>query len=155
LKKNQKANTKVLPIAVFLVSLSVAILCLLQSLDKPLSGPHAFRQTQTTISSYNRATVGAPCWQNILPVLGEPWNLLVEFPFFQYAIGRFWIFFGGDLVFLGRFIYSLLWVLSTIPLFSKTRITKAIFPYGIINISISAALLVLFGFLLPSSFVNF
>jgi hypothetical protein len=121
-------------IALFLGTFAVACFCLFQSLGKPLLGPHAFRQTQTAISSYYGALESAAPWENILPVLGKPWNLPVEFPFFQFVVGRLWLLFGGDLDFLGRLCSSLMWLGCIVPLywiFQKLGLSRTLALYGI------------------------
>lgn len=120
--------------ALFLIAFAAACFCLFQSLGKPLLGPHAFRQTQTAISSYYGALERAAPWENILPVLGKPWNLPVEFPFFQFVVGRLWLLFGGDLDFLGRLCSSLMWLGCTVPLywiFQKLGLSRTLALYGV------------------------
>ncbi len=69
-----------------------AILCSLWALtrewDKPLLDLHSFRQTQTAISAYYMVGNPSVFLDYITPVLGKPWRIPMEVPFYQWVVAR-------------------------------------------------------------------
>jgi len=69
----------------FAAALLVSLLVLASSWHLPILEMHSFRQTQTAISSYWMSTTSN--WLAYpTPVLGYPWALPFEFPFFQAVV---------------------------------------------------------------------
>jgi hypothetical protein len=77
----------------FLLLLSIGLLAaviyafyvLLSGLWQPLLDQHSFRQTQTALSVYWLAQ-GGPWLAYETPVLGAPWAIPFEFPFYQWIV---------------------------------------------------------------------
>jgi hypothetical protein len=61
-----------------LLALVIALVCVTHELDKPLLGPHSFRQTQTAISAFYMAQDPWMFLDYITPVLGPPWKIPME-----------------------------------------------------------------------------
>jgi hypothetical protein len=74
--------------AVFAVSLFHFTFCLLWALDQPILDLWGFRPAQTAISVPFIMT-GRGFFANIVPILGEPWRLPQEFPFYQWSVALF------------------------------------------------------------------
>lgn len=92
------------------IAFVAAAVCLGYSIPKPLIGPHSFRQTQNAISSYYSVKEHASVIQNIMPVLGRPWDLPTEFPLFQYLAGALHWLSGVPLDACGRLISAVFWL---------------------------------------------
>lgn len=116
------------PKAYFWVSLTIFCLALVAflgvvayTLDKPLLGPHSFRQTQTAISTRYMAEEPRLFWDYITPVLGKPWQIPMEVPIFQWIVARGYNFLGfepGDLGALdrvGRLFSAVAWLVCVVP----------------------------------------
>ena len=95
--------------AIASIAVLVAIGCMGYSIPKPLIGPHSFRQTQNAICSYYSVKEHAAIYRNIMPVLGKPWDLPTEFPFFQYAAGCLHWVSGLPLDAVGRSLSAACW----------------------------------------------
>jgi hypothetical protein len=88
--KEKKINGHAGVICRFLAALTcfAALWALTREWDKPLLDLHSFRQTQTAISTYYM--VGKPdlFLDYITPVLGKPWRIPMEVPFYQWIVAR-------------------------------------------------------------------
>jgi hypothetical protein len=101
------------------IALTAALCCMGYSIPKPLLGPHNFRQTQNAISSYYSVKEHGSIFNNVMPVLGRPWDLPTEFPLFQYLAGSLHWMTGCPLDAAGRLLSALFWlatVAMTLPL---------------------------------------
>lgn len=93
-------------------------------LEKPLLGPHSFRQTQTAITARYLAEDAGIFWNYITPVLGKPWEIPLEVPFFQWFVARIHRLLGhspNDLANLdrvGRMISALAWLACLVPVWT-------------------------------------
>jgi hypothetical protein len=71
---------------------ALAILCSLWALtrewDKPLLDLHSFRQTQTAISTYYMVGKPGILLDYETPILGKPWAIPLEVPFYQWVVAR-------------------------------------------------------------------
>jgi hypothetical protein len=71
---------------------ALAILCSLWALtrewDKPLLDLHSFRQTQTAISTYYMVGNPSVLLDYETPILGKPWAIPLEVPFYQWVVAR-------------------------------------------------------------------
>ena len=69
-----------------------AILCSLWALtrewDKPLLDLHSFRQTQTAIATYYMVGNPSVLLDYETPILGKPWAIPLELPFYQWVVAR-------------------------------------------------------------------
>ncbi len=83
---------------------TAAFACLTYGWDKPLLGPHAFRQTQTAISSYYMVRHPEMFLRYITPVLGKPWEIPMEVPYYQWLVARWHTLTGMPLDAAGRFV---------------------------------------------------
>ena len=68
-----------------LTTLVLVLACwaMTRHLEKPMLGPHSFRQTQTAISTYYMAEDASVFADYITPVLGKPWRIPMELPIYQ------------------------------------------------------------------------
>ena len=82
--------------------------------DAPLLGMHSFRQTQTAITSY-WILKGSPWLAYQTPVLGAPWSIPFEFPFYQLLVAGVVKVTGLPLDPAGRVISYLFFVLTILP----------------------------------------
>jgi len=103
------------------VSAAAAIWAVTRGLEKPLLGPHSFRQTQTAISAYYMADDPAMFLDYITPVLGPPWRIPMELPVFQWIVARFHQLSGIELDICGKLVSIAAWLLCMVPLASITR----------------------------------
>jgi hypothetical protein len=76
-----------------------------------LADPHAFRQTQTAITSYYLVR-GGPLLGYETPVLGYPWSVPFEFPLYQWIVATIVRVFPIQLDQAGRLISEIFFVLS-------------------------------------------
>ena len=72
--------------------------------DKPLLDLHSFRQTQTAISAYYMVGNPSVFLDYITPVLGKPWRIPMEVPFYQWIVARWHEWAGMGLDQSGKFI---------------------------------------------------
>ena len=81
----------------FFSKISLALLCLVicaslwaltREWDKPLLDLHSFRQTQTALSTYYMVGKPSVFLDYITPVLGKPWAIPMEVPFYQWGVAR-------------------------------------------------------------------
>jgi hypothetical protein len=86
-----------MPKSLFFSTLSRALLgvvictslwALTREWDKPLLDLHSFRQTQTAISTYYMVGKPSIFLDYITPVLGKPWEIPMEVPFYQWGVAR-------------------------------------------------------------------
>lgn len=92
-----------------------------QELDRPLFGPHAFRQTQTAISTYYMVRDLGMFLDYTTPVLGKPWPIPMEVPIFQWVVARWVNMTGMDLDPSGRLMSLGFWLACVVPLWSILR----------------------------------
>ncbi len=97
-------------------SATIALWAMTRGLEKPLLGPHSFRQTQTAISAYYMADDPAMFFNYITPVLGPPWQIPMELPVFQWVVARFHNLSGLALDPSGKLISIAAWLLCLAPL---------------------------------------
>lgn len=76
-----------------------------------LADPHAFRQTQTAITSYYLIR-GGPFLRYETPVLGYPWSIPFEFPLYQWIVATTCRVFPIQLDQSGRLISEIFFLLS-------------------------------------------
>lgn len=89
-------------------------------IQQPLADAHAFRQTQTALTSYWMLQEGwALAYQT--PVAGYPWSIPFEFPIYQAAVAATAALTGFDLGAVGRFISFLFLVACAWPAFAISR----------------------------------
>jgi len=87
-----------------------------RELDKPMLGPHSFRQTQTAISTFYMAEDPSIFFDYQTPVLGKPWQIPMELPVFQWIVARWHNATGMALDGSGKVISIFAWLLCFIPL---------------------------------------
>jgi hypothetical protein len=89
-------------------------------IQQPLVDVHAFRQTQTALTSYWMLKEGwALAYQT--PVVGFPWSIPFEFPIYQALVAAIVSFFGFDLGAVGRFVSYAFLVACAWPAFALSR----------------------------------
>lgn len=91
--------------------------------NNPLIDRHAFRQTQTAISTYWMIKEGHYLAYQT-PVLGYPWSIPFEFPMFQWVTAFVYKVTNFGLDQCGRFISILFFYLTFIPLFCMFKLLK-------------------------------
>src|SRR6266481_2365355 len=89
----------------------------------PLLGMHSFRQTHTAITSY-WLMHGSPWFAYETPVLGAPWSVPYEFPFYQLLVAGLAELTGLPLDPSGRLVSYLFIVLTIIPVRMLDRAWK-------------------------------
>lgn len=89
----------------------------------PLLGMHSFRQTHTAITAY-WLMHGSPWFAYETPVLGAPWSVPYEFPFFQLLVAGLARLTGLPLDSTGRLVSYLFVVLMIIPVRMLARAWK-------------------------------
>ncbi len=89
----------------------------------PLLGMHSFRQAHTAISAY-WLMHGSPWLAYETPVLGSPWSVPYEFPFYQLLVAGLTQLTGLPLDSIGRFVSYLFVVLTIIPVRMLARARK-------------------------------
>jgi hypothetical protein len=89
----------------------------------PLLGMHSFRQTHTAITAY-WLMHGSPWFAYETPVLGAPWSIPFEFPFYQLLVAGLAQWTGLSLDSMGRFVSYLFIVLTIIPVRMLARAWK-------------------------------
>lgn len=84
--------------------------------NKPLLDFHSFRQTQTAISAYYMARDAGAFLDYPTPVLGKPWTIPMEMPFYQWIVARWHNFSGMGLDQSGKTISIAMWFACVWPL---------------------------------------
>lgn len=89
----------------------------------PLLGMHSMRQTHTAMTAYWLMR-GSPWFAYETPVLGAPWSLPLEFPFYQLLVASLAEWTGLPLDSIGRLVSYLFVVLTIIPVRMLARAWK-------------------------------
>jgi hypothetical protein len=114
----------------FIISLLASCFILFCYLDKPLLGPHSFRQTQTAVSAFYMSENPRIFLDYTTPILGKPWCLPLEVPLFQWIAARVFNLFGFTMDQSGKIVSITFWLLC-IPIiyllleklgFNKTQV---------------------------------
>jgi hypothetical protein len=98
---------------VFVACLAFHLWAVTGGLGAPLLDAHAFRQTQTAITTYWLLR-GGPWIDYETPVLGPPWSIPFELPLYQWTVAAFVRVTGLPLDPAGR-VVSELFFLATLP----------------------------------------
>lgn len=98
-------------LCIFAVSLSWALYTATIGWNHTLSDMHAFRQTQTAITSYYFMQ-GGPFLRYETPIVGAPWSIPFEFPLYQWIVAAMATTFHTALEPTGRFVNELFFALS-------------------------------------------
>lgn len=112
--------------ALFLISIFGILLINIINLGNPILDEHAFRQTQTALTSYYIKQDGFK-FSYETPVVGEPWSIPFEFPLYQLIVARLSKTFNYPLTNTGKLVSLLFTLLSCFPLFfllKKLNINK-------------------------------
>lgn len=89
-------------------------------IDQPLADIHAFRQTQTALTSYWMLKEGwSLSYQT--PVAGYPWSIPFEFPIYQTLVAAIVAITGFDLEPIGRFVSYFFLIACALPAFALSR----------------------------------
>lgn len=106
-----------------LIAFVLAIACwaMTRHLEKPMLGPHSFRQTQTAISTYYMAKDASVFADYITPVLGKPWRIPMELPIYQWLVARWHNLSGMALDPSGKLVSVLLWLSCMAPIWMLLR----------------------------------
>jgi hypothetical protein len=99
---------------VILLPLAVALWAWWTYVDQPILENHAFRQTQTAITSYWMAHDGFR-FDYQTPVAGAPWSIPLEFPLYQSLVAAASRGFGTSLDATGRTLSFVFFLASLIP----------------------------------------
>ena len=112
--------------ALFLISILGIFLINILNLGNPILDEHAFRQTQTALTSYYIKKDGFK-FSYETPVIGEPWSIPFEFPLYQLIVASISKAFNYPLTNTGKLVSLLFTLLSCLPLFftlKKLNINK-------------------------------
>jgi hypothetical protein len=108
----------------FIVTAATCLLCNLllsiQGWNLPILDAHAFRQTQTALSSYWFVQEGFKL-DYITPVLGPPWEIPLEFPLYQWIAAALHQLTGYGLDQCGRLVSLLFLYATLVPAFLLAR----------------------------------
>ncbi len=96
-------------------ALLVSIWAMTRHLDKPMLGPHLFRQSQTAISTYYMARDASMFADYITPVLGKPWRIPMELPIYQWLVARWHNLSGMALDPSGKLLSIVAWLACILP----------------------------------------
>jgi hypothetical protein len=107
-------NGLLLMAALFAAAFAYALHAMTTGWDASLIGPMAFRQTQTAISAFYLMQ-GGPWINYETPVLGPPWSIPMEFPFYQWCAALLAAKSGMGLDQAGRAVSMLFFLLCLIP----------------------------------------
>jgi hypothetical protein len=117
---NSPASSRYLKIPTILIFISVLVVAcwaMTRHLDKPMLGPHSFRQTQTAISSDHMAKDASMFADYITPVLGKPWQIPMELPLYQWITARWHHLSGMALDPSGKLVSVAAWLACMLPLY--------------------------------------
>lgn len=104
-----------LAFCLFIATFLLGLWAMSRHLDNPLFGPHSFRQTQTAVSAYYMSEDAGIFLDYTTPILGKPWRIPLEVPFFQWITARFYNISGFGLDASGKTISVVFWILCTLP----------------------------------------
>jgi len=115
--KNQAGHQAIKTAAVLILfcSIALSIWAMTRHLEKPILGPHSFRQTQTAISTYYMAEDASVFADYITPVLGKPWRIPMELPIYQWLVARWHNLSGMALDSSGKLVSVMLWLACMLP----------------------------------------
>jgi len=122
-----------------LFALVVVVACwaMTRQLEKPMLGPHSFRQTQTAISTYYMAQDASMFADYITPVLGKPWRIPMELPIYQWFTARWHNLTGMPLDPSGKLVSVFAWLACMAPVWLLLRTLR----FGTAQIFLSLVLL--------------
>jgi hypothetical protein len=112
---SQRRDPLIPALLLFVCVLAVSIWAMTRQWEKPLLGPHAFRQTQTAISTFYMAKDAKIFADYITPVLGKPWRLPMELPLYQWVAARWHNFSGMKLDACGKLVSVAAWLACLVP----------------------------------------
>ncbi|MBN1412795.1 MAG: hypothetical protein JW969_18255 [Spirochaetales bacterium] len=139
LKKNFSGIISVLA---FLACLTVSVYYVQIGLNNTLLDSYGFRQTQTAISSYYMLHEEGKFVDKIFhyqdPVLGKPWSIPMEFPFYQSLVALVTAISGVSMELVGRLVSIILFYLSFVPLFLFLRSLKVDWKRALVFLSLAA-----------------
>jgi 4-amino-4-deoxy-L-arabinose transferase-like glycosyltransferase len=98
-----------------------AALAMTVHLDKPLLGPHSFRQTTTAISAFYMIGEHTKFAHYITPILGKPWEIPMELPIYQWITARVSEISRMQLDSSGQIVSAFAWFLCIIPIWFLLR----------------------------------
>jgi len=100
-----------------LTTLVLVLACwaMTRHLEKPMLGPHSFRQTQTAISTYYMVEDASVFADYITPVLGKPWRIPMELPVYQWIVARWHNLSGMALDSSGKLVSVAAWMACMLP----------------------------------------
>ena len=119
-----------------LVALVVVVACwaMTRHLNKPMLGPHSFRQTQTAISTYYMAQDASMFADYITPVLGKPWRIPMELPVYQWITARCHNLTGISLDSSGKLISVFAWLACMAPIWLLLRTLRFSTPQVLLSV---------------------
>ena len=109
-----------------LLALVVVASCwaMTRHLDKPMLGPHSFRQTQTAISTYYMAQDASMFADYVTPVLGKPWRVPMELPVYHWITARWYNLTGMTLDSSGKLVSVSFWLACMAPIWLLLRMLR-------------------------------
>jgi hypothetical protein len=117
------------------VFIAVPLIVFLLNPFQPLLEHHAFRQTQTAVTSYWLAH-GGELLSYLTPVLGYPWTVPMEFPLYQALVAKAATLSGLPLDFTGRLASLVFFYATLIPIAAVLK------RYGPATVAIACTLFV-------------
>lgn len=120
---NQIGNANIWTYALQLTAIGTFLFCTYIALNyvhQPLVDVHAFRQTQTALTSYWMLNEGwSLAYQT--PVAGYPWSIPFEFPIYQTLVAAIVAITGFELEVIGRFVSYAFLLACAWPAFALSK----------------------------------
>lgn len=104
----------------FLVAVAVMVFVNCVNLANPILERHAFRQTQTALTSLSFMEHGFHLAYET-PVLGEPWSIPLEFPLYQAIVALLAMVSGASLTVVGRLVSLAFTLACCVPVRAALR----------------------------------
>jgi hypothetical protein len=138
--KTKSAATVPLLVAIALLAISLfhAISCFSIGWNNTINDHHSFRQSQTAITAYYFKNKPFRLDYET-PVLGKPWSVPMEMPFYQLAVARLSSFLHLPLDQAGRAVAIACYLLIAIPLYFLLREFRVAVSHALLVVSIFLA----------------
>ncbi len=125
-----------LPSLILAIVIAAALWATTREWDKPLLDMHSFRQTQTAVSAYYMAKDPWIFLSYITPVLGKPWQIPLEVPFYQWIVARWHNISGMGLDQSGKLVSIAFWLACLWPVWCLLGLLNFSLPQRCVTCSI-------------------
>lgn len=115
-----------------------ALVSRISTISQPLIERHDFRQTQTAYQTFTLATGEGSLLRPKLPIFGSPWEVIFEFPLFQWIASYLYRWFDLELDSANRLTSLLFFLGCCVAFFYLAKM--------LMNVHLAFASVILFGF---------